>query len=152
VVQETETAMIHFFAYGEPKGQPRPRAFHRNGMTRMYDPSTAEGWKGQIAIAARPFLPESPLDGPLYISAVFLLPRPKRLLRAKDPEGMIPHTSKPDTDNLAKALFDCLTEIQMWRDDAQIVLSRILKFYCEKNGRPGVSVVIDQWRSVNDET
>lgn len=110
----------------------------------MYDPSTAEGWKGQIALAARPLLPPVPIDGPISISAVFLMPRPKRLQRAKDPD-LIPHISKPDTDNLAKALFDCLTQIGMWGDDAQIVTSRISKFYCEKGGRPGVSVVIDRW-------
>jgi hypothetical protein len=40
---------ISIFVHGEPKGQPRPRAFARGGMVRMYDPATAEGWKSAIA-------------------------------------------------------------------------------------------------------
>ena len=40
-------------APGIPKGQPRPRAFSRNGHARVFDPGTAEGWKSAVAVAAQ---------------------------------------------------------------------------------------------------
>ena len=39
------------FVHGEPKAQPRAKAFARNGRAGIYDPGTAEGWKGAIAAA-----------------------------------------------------------------------------------------------------
>ena len=138
---------IAFSVDGVPKGQPRPRATARGGKAQVYDPGTAEAWKAQIAFAIRPYLPPEPIDGPLYVSAVFLMPRPKRLLTKSSLDGLIPHTAKPDCDNLAKALYDCLTQVGVWRDDAQIVYARVQKYYCEKHGRPGASIVIDEWRN-----
>jgi len=46
-------SQIHFFVSGDPKAQPRIRAFAINGHARVYDPGTAEGWKSLIAVAAR---------------------------------------------------------------------------------------------------
>ena len=52
---------ISFSVDGEPKAQPRPKAFARNfgnkWQARVYDPGTAEGWKSLIAIAVKPHLP-----------------------------------------------------------------------------------------------
>jgi len=49
---------ITFFVPGEPKGQPRPRAFARKMgdkfVARVFDAATAEGWKGAIAAVAQP--------------------------------------------------------------------------------------------------
>ena len=109
-----------FDVLGEPKGQPRPRAFVRNGHASVYDSATAEGWKGSVALAARSHLPIFPIDSPVRVAMTFFLPRPARLLRAKDPEGTIPHTANADADNLAKAILDALTQIGMWRDDSYV--------------------------------
>lgn len=112
--------VIQFWVNGIPKGQPRPRAFARNGKARVHDPCTAEGWKGLIALAARPLLPRTPLAGPIWVDRHFYFPRPKRLQRKRDPIDLIPHTAKPDIDNLDKALFDALTTLGVWRDDSLI--------------------------------
>ena len=45
---------------GDPKPQPRPKAFKRGKHAAVYDPGTAEGWKGSIALAARELTPASP--------------------------------------------------------------------------------------------
>lgn len=139
---------IEFRVQGEPKAQPRPRAFARkfgNGTVaaRMYDAGTAEGWKGLIAQAARPHVPAVPLEGPLRVDVDFFFPRPKRLMRAKDPEGPIPHDGKPDRDNLDKAVLDALTQLGFWRDDAQACDGRIRKFFTSKQGTPHAKVVIE---------
>src|SRR5437870_8017163 len=69
--------LICFFASGIPKGQPRPRAFAFKGHVRIYSPAQAESWKSQIALAAKEFIPQSPLTGPLRCDLTFYFPRPK---------------------------------------------------------------------------
>jgi Holliday junction resolvase RusA-like endonuclease len=130
---------IQFFAIGEPKGQPRARAFARvvNGkpFVRMYDPASAEGWKSQIADAARPYAPFLPMTGPVRMDGVFVFPRPKSHYGSgknadKLKEGAPRfHTSKPDGDNLCKAVWDCLTTLGFWRDDCQICAGEWTKVY-----------------------
>lgn len=112
------------FVYGEPKGQPRPRAFSRGGKARVYDPGTAEGWKSAIAEGFRKWLPPSPLAGRVSVEIKAAFARPKghwkkdgRTLAKGAP---LDHVQKPDADNMAKAVLDALTTIGMWQDDAQV--------------------------------
>lgn len=124
---------IQFRAFGDPKGQPRPRAFSRGGMTRVYDPGTAEGWKSQIAAAARPHKPEAPIQGPVHVTLRFFFQRPKSHSGKKGikPAAPIYHTAKPDADNLAKAILDCITQLGFWRDDSQVSALDVLKKYSD---------------------
>lgn len=139
---------IEFYISGEPKAQPRPRAFAKKfGATysaRIYDPGTAEGWKGLIAYWAKQHTPETPMDGPVRVDVDFFFPRPARLMRKKDPEGPIRHTAKPDRDNLDKALLDTLTQLGFWRDDAQVCDGAPRKWYVAKDGTPGARIVIEE--------
>lgn len=139
---------IQFFAQGIPKGQPRPKAFARGGHAAVYDPGTAEGWKGQVALAARPFLKALPSDHPpLSLRLDFYMPRPKAhfhtgrfrdgVLRESSPKY---HTGKPDADNLAKAVMDALTQLNIWRDDACVVDLRVKKLYATNEA--GCSITI----------
>lgn len=137
---------IEFFAEGLPKGQPRPRAFSRGGHAAVYDPGTAEGWKGQIAIAAQPHLPNAPIVCPVSLELWFAMPRPKSHFRTRiDGYGLLKddaptwHIGKPDCDNLAKAVLDALTTLRMWADDALVASLSVSKVYGE---RPGCSVKI----------
>lgn len=130
---------IRFFAHGVPKGQPRPKAFSRGGIASVYDPGTAEGWKGQVALAARPFIPAAPLEGFIYLGLEFFFPRPKSHYRTGKRAGELREDApfycdkKPDFDNAAKAVADALTVIRMWRDDAQVVESIVRKYYANKS-------------------
>ena len=127
---------------GKPKPQPRPRAFARGGKVRVYDPATAEGFKAAIALAALPHRPAKPLAGPLRVTIAFYMPRPQRLNRKRDPDEQIPHTAKPDCDNLAKAVLDALTDIGLWVDDSQVYSLNITKQYHAKGERPGALIHI----------
>ncbi len=135
-----------FRVEGEPKGQPRPRAFARNGKARVYDPGTSEGWKGLVAFAAKGYIPNPPLSGPVKFNVKFLFPRPQRLLRKSSPEDRIMHTAKPDFDNAAKAVADCLTIIGFWTDDAVIACSTIEKYYVAKGELPGATINVFSYR------
>lgn len=134
--------ILEFFAEGIPKGQPRPRAFARNGLVRLYDPGTAEAWKGAVALAAKPHRPAEPFSEAVSVRMTFFMPRPKRLQTKKAPQGAICHTGKPDIDNLAKGVFDALTQIGVWRDDDQIASVVASKVFCPIGGRPGAQIRI----------
>lgn len=146
---ESQTDSIRFFVTGEPKGQPRARAFARGGIVRMYDPGTAEGWKGQIAEASKEFKGAN-IDMPIHMSLDFLLPRPKSHYRTgKNAHQMRPDapqwfTGKPDVDNYAKAVMDALTQIGVWRDDALVVSLSVTKSYKGPDSQSGCSVLIRQ--------
>lgn len=131
---------IEFFVTGEPKGQPRPRAFARGGKARVYDPGTAEGWKGQIALAVREHLPKRPIDTAAGVQLNFYIARPrghfgKRGLRPSAPEHP---TGSPDLDNLAKAVLDALVELGFLRDDRLVRRLSLSKHYAEAS--PGCRV------------
>jgi Holliday junction resolvase RusA-like endonuclease len=132
--------VIQFFVPGLPKGQPRPRAFARKMgdkfVARVYDSGTAENWKGAIAGCAKEHFPEIPTELPVALSITSYMPRPKyhftkKGLRQEAPDVF---TGKPDCDNLAKAVCDCLTICGMWKDDAQVFDLRVIKKYGDRSG------------------
>lgn len=114
---------VQFFAHGDPKGQPRARACIRGKHAGVYDPGTANAWKHAVADAWREVCrAESvePLASAVALSLTFHFRRPASHLR-KDgslkPSAPVHHTSKPDADNLAKAVMDELTRLGAWTDD-----------------------------------
>lgn len=138
---------IEFWVAGEPKGQPRARAFAMKGKgVRMYDPGTAEGWKGLVALAAKSVLPATPLDGPLRVDLTFFFPRPKSHYRSNGqlkPGSPKWHTKKPDRDNSDKAVLDAMTAMRFWVDDCLACDGRIRKLYDDGRG-PGVHIRITE--------
>lgn len=136
---------VRFFVHGDPKGQPRPRGFkNKSGQVRVYDPGTAEGWKSAIAAAATSVLPAEPLTCPIRLELIFYLKRPARLCKKSINPTPTWATSKPDIDNLEKAVLDALTTIRMWSDDAQVVDVSMLKVYHAVGGRPGLNCLIEE--------
>jgi len=138
---------INIFIAGDPKAQPRARrAGNRGGV---YNPGTADEWKSRVKLGMN-IHSGLMIDEPIECNLVFLFDRPKRLMRKKDHDGLIPHTSKPDKDNLEKAVFDCLSApnksgrggIGVWRDDALVFSGKTEKYYCKKGGQPGVWIYI----------
>lgn len=131
---------ISFFVSGDPKGQPRPRAFARRMgnkfVARVYDAGTAEGWKSLIAAEAKAHRPAAPLSGPLALSLLFHFKRPKTHLNKGGLKAAAPvyHAQKPDCDNAAKAVKDCLTLLGFWRDDAQVARLRVQKLWALSGG------------------
>ena len=131
-------------ANGLPKAQPRPRAFSRNGRAAVYDPGTAEGWKGAVAVAAKE-LEGLALQNALSVTLTFFMPRPKYhfksngIVKASSPVFM--HDIKPDADNLAKAVLDALTAVRVWKDDDQ-VCELIVRKYWEQPGTHAPGCVI----------
>jgi crossover junction endodeoxyribonuclease RusA len=135
---------IRFFVAGLPKGQPRPKAVKRGAHAGVYDPGTANEWKNQIYIQGKDFVPAVPLDMALRVDLIFYFPRPKAHFRSNGelkPNAPEYHTSKPDRDNLDKAVMDQMTAMRFWVDDSQAADGRLRKFYDDGRG-PGVDVCV----------
>ena len=142
---------LTFQVTGEPKGQPRPRAFARKmgsvHVARFYDSDVADAWKSAVQIVVRDAatVHKWPLTlGPVSISMCFSLPRPKSHSGAKGLKASAPvaHVGKPDVDNLAKLCLDQITRSGcVWRDDSQVVSLTVHKFWAT-GAEQGCSVSI----------
>lgn len=143
---------LSFYVSGEPKGQPRPRAFARKfGNTwqaRVYDAKTAEGWKGLIAAECRRHLPEdfTPYAGPVSLRLIFNIARPKSHFLKSGVRSGAPRwcEKKPDADNYAKAVMDCFTQLGIWRDDSQVCELHVHKEFAISNAQGGVAVTLNE--------
>jgi Holliday junction resolvase RusA-like endonuclease len=125
---------------GIPRGQGRPRFARIGAHVRAYDPAESRNWKALVAMAAQAAGVQM-IDGPVAILIVAHLPRPKRLMRKRDPEGPIPATCKPDADNILKGCLDALNGIA-YADDAQVAAARVMKYYHGKADRPLTVVTV----------
>jgi len=111
------------------------------GHARAFKDSETRSWMCTVAQCAAPVLPSVPLEGPLAVEIVAVLPRPDRLLRRSKrtgellggaSEGLMYAPTKPDADNIAKGILDALKS--HWRDDRQVVALSVQKYYCEAGG------------------
>lgn len=130
---------MHVFTIpGPPKGKGRPRFVRATGHT-FTDAQTAsyEAKVGTYARAAG----IQPISEPVGLIIHAVLPRPKRLLRRADPDGEMWAPSRPDLDNLVKAILDGLNGIA-WVDDAQVVEIVARKLFAAKGAPPEVRVSI----------
>ncbi len=131
------------FATGIPKGQPRVKAFKRGNHAGVYDPGTADNWKRIVAYQVKEDWSGEAFTGPVAVALNFVMPRPKghyrtskHLVEGEALKHSAPsmHTSRPDADNLAKAVLDALTNLQVWKDDSQVAQLNITKCYGEIAG------------------
>lgn len=137
------TEPIRFKVFGAPVPQGSLRAFNVAGRARVSQGGSAEGrrkladWRQAIGEEARRALPEDAplLEGPVYVTASFLMPKPKSA-----PKYLRHCTKKPDLDRLVRALLDALTGT-VFGDDAQVVSISAAKSYAIEC-RPHADVVV----------
>ena len=95
-----------------------------------YDAAVGER---QLHAALAPFAPDKPFGGPVRLLVKWCFPSDGR---HADGEWK---TTKPDTDNLDKALKDEMTRLRYWYDDAQVASEISEKFWADV---PGVFVKV----------
>lgn len=83
--------------------------------------------------------PAQPVEGPVALSLAFTWP-----WRASEPKkrralGKVPHTVRPDLDNLCKTLTDRLVALRFIGDDALVTDLRVTKWWGDA---PGIDVRI----------
>jgi len=141
--------MITFFLPMIPRGQGRPRATVRGKHAAVYTAPKDAAAQRTLASLAAPYMPETPLDGPIAVKIVVYMPRPASMCGLskrtgeplQDPAAKW-HTSKPDADNLAKLVLDGLRSF--WRDDAQVCSLVVEKWIVGLEQQPGYAVLIQK--------
>lgn len=86
---------------------------------------------------------ESPIEGPVSIDYLFVLPRPKYMKKGYSTELCL-HAKRPDLDNLLKGVNDALEWGGVLKNDSQITDSSSRKRYAEIDGIPRIEVTIKQ--------
>jgi Holliday junction resolvase RusA-like endonuclease len=86
-----------------------------------------------------PHRPAQPFEGAVTLGVRAYLPIPAswpKQQRAEAEAGHLRPTSKPDLDNLIKNIKDCLTALNFWQDDRQVVeyLPGTGKYYDDTQG------------------
>ena len=126
--------MISFFVAGEPQPQPRPRPIP--GRMGVYNPTTANEWKAQVMAEAQKHRPPAPIEGPVRVGLTFQFDRPNSHFKAAKgvvtlkPDAPFFHATKPDCDNLEKAVLDAITNTGgFWSDDAAVAWISTRKLY-----------------------
>lgn len=114
-----------------PKAQARPR-FGRRGV---YSPKTL--WFRIVRWEGAKVAPKKPLDGPLELEVTFIFPRLKKM-----PKGQVLKWTKPDADNLVKAVKDALTQAKWWVDDGRVAKSTQLKRYAAPGEATGCLIQV----------
>ena len=135
---------IEFFVPGAPVGKGRPRAARRGTGVVMFTPEKTAGYEALVAAAASNAMraEAGPLfTGPLEAVLEMRIPIPASWSKAHKAAALagteLP-TSKPDIDNVAKAILDACNGV-VFRDDAQVVMLVATKAFSDE---PGVRVVI----------
>ena len=152
---------MNTFVYGDPKGQPRVRAFARKMgakyVARVYDSDVADEWKRAVDLALeREFLAnqtKQDATSSFDCSLTFFFRRPKsHAAKGGYTKLSAPvfHISKPDADNLAKLVLDRITRTgRLWRDDSQVSRLRIDKYWAITDARIGVYISIKRFEMVD---
>ena len=102
---------------GKPIGQPRQRHSVIGGHVRNYTPTDHPVTAFKYALRLAWQWPQ--IEGPVRCSIVAIYARPLSKIKKRGPNPETWHTSKPDADNIAKAILDSLNGVA-WRDDSQV--------------------------------
>ena len=136
-----------------PVAQPRMRATVRSGHAAVYTPNTIKSsdgsrkphpihlFKATVRLAAAAAFTGEPIAGAVRVDVEAVFPRPASKIWKTKPMPRYPHITKPDRDNLDKAVLDALKGIVL-RDDCIAWDGRITKEVAAGGEQPGVVITI----------
>lgn len=132
--------MIAATVLGAPVPQGSMKSFGPGRMVHS-NAHALQPWREAVAWHVRAAMAdagiEEPLEGPLTLTATFVLPRPKSA-----PKSRWAPDRKPDGDKLLRGLCDAITAGGGWVDDAQVVEYRVSKVYPADGALPGVTFTV----------
>jgi Holliday junction resolvase RusA-like endonuclease len=136
---------VRFTVLGQPQGKGRAKASSLGGKIRMRTPEKTvlyENWVRESALMemSSDFIP---FTGQLLATVDMYYQIPKsgsKKVHEGRLNGIIKPTTKPDLDNVMKAIFDSLNGI-VYKDDSQIVRVVAEKHYSDT---PRVEVTITE--------
>lgn len=117
---------------GQPQGKGRPRVGKVGQRARMFTPAKTVAYEGLIAHAAQAAMAGRPLlEGPVAVELELHCQVPASWSKRKQAAalaGEVMPTTKPDIDNVVKAVFDGCNGV-LWRDDVQACRLSVAKRY-----------------------
>jgi Holliday junction resolvase RusA-like endonuclease len=124
---------VEFFVPGVPApgGSKRVFPIGQGKFAVTDDSKRSKPWRAVVQLAAREHYRAAPLQGPLYLTVIFYMPRPKS---HKNAHGVVRAAAppfpavKPDATKLLRCLEDACSGI-LWNDDAQVVMQHVSKRY-----------------------
>ena len=135
--------MIEFTVPGVPVGKGRGRIVAWGVRRGIKTPEKTVAYEGLVAhSAAQAMAGRALIEGACAVVLEITVPVPASWSKRKQAEalaGRVFPTTKPDTDNVVKALFDGMNAT-VWRDDVQAVDLGVRKRY---GAAPGVRVRVD---------
>lgn len=134
--------VVRFTVPGKPHGKGRPRVGRVGPHVRMFTPQETIDYESRVAHAAFAALGgermfECAVAANLFIDCEVPGSWSQRK-RDRAIAGEVFPTTKPDADNVIKAVFDGLNGV-LWRDDVLVVDCRVRKRY---SAAPGVRVEV----------
>jgi Holliday junction resolvase RusA-like endonuclease len=125
---------IQFEVPGTPKPKGRPRFARVVKFTKVYTPLETEIIESDIKCCYynKYGFNKELLTGDVNVFVIFYMPIPKSLSqKKKDTLKGLPHTKKPDLDNLMKAVLDAINGV-IYQDDSQVYRFSCVKLYSDK--------------------
>lgn len=116
--------------------QQRKVAIDREGRPHFYAPERLKAARNIYLNDVWKYRPEAPLEGPLKLTVSFNFSTDDKKKWGK------PKTTRPDTDNMIKALKDVLTAAGFWKDDSQVCHETVSKYWY---GDGRIYVSIEEW-------
>lgn len=109
----------------------------QKGKPIFYEPDELKRARALLKSYLAEHVPDKPFKGkPLHCMVKWCFPSKNKKIK----DGQYRHT-KPDTHNLNKLLFDVMTELGFWEDDALVASELIQKFWV-KESLPGIYIKI----------
>lgn len=134
--------MISFFIPGEPPTVTAQQKGYSRKTGRYYKPAELRDAEQKYLAYANEVRPAQPLEGAVQLTVVFQFQAGDRHTPG------FPKTTKPDTDNMLKALKDALTRAGFWMDDAQVWNETTAKIWARE---PGIWVTVSTADEKGDE-
>lgn len=133
---------LKFTVPGQPYGKGRPRVGKVNGRPRMFTPEKTVSYEGLVSWTAQAAMAGRALfEGPVRVNLFICCQIPASWSKKKQAQARnheIHPTTKPDIDNVEKAIFDAINSV-VWKDDVQVVDVVKSKRYGD---HPGVAVEV----------
>jgi Holliday junction resolvase RusA-like endonuclease len=107
-------------------GEPKPA---------FYEPDDLKAARAKLTAHLAQHIPEKKYTGAIRVMVKWCFP-----IKGKHKDGEYKAT-RPDTHNLNKLLFDIMTDLGYWTDDALVASEIIEKFWAKM---PGIYVVIEK--------
>lgn len=134
--------ILTFTVPGQAVGKGRPRIGKVGGFSRMFTPEKTVSYESLVGYsAAQAMAGRALIEGPVSVRLHIGVQIPASWSGAKQRRalaGLELPTTKPDIDNVEKAIFDGMNGV-VWKDDVQVVDVTKSKRYASV---PGVMVEV----------